>query len=94
MVVRHRAPIQDLQPHLAEHVAYLERLHAAGILLLSGPTTPLSDGGVLVARTVGIAEAEELSEQDPFRRHGLSEYEFIELRPRRADSRVAAIFGE
>ncbi|MFF4180737.1 hypothetical protein [Streptomyces sp. NPDC001750] len=43
---------KDAGPHIAGHVAYLERHLAAGTFLVSGQTIPTQDGGAIIAHGV------------------------------------------
>jgi uncharacterized protein len=71
----------DIERHVAEHVAWLLKLEADGVLFLSGPlvsgrgTSPGS--GVTVLRAGTAAQAEAIAAADPFVIAGLRTFEIF-----------------
>ena len=58
--------------HVAAHVAFLQRLVAAGQIRASGPLTGLGKrAGFIIMTVASVDEARKLIEQDPFHREGL-----------------------
>lgn len=80
-------------PHIAGHVAYLERHHSAGTFLLSGQTVPSSVGGVIIAHGVDRAEAERITTEDPFIQSGVARYRIITVDPGRTHPALAALIN-
>ncbi|MFD9130255.1 YciI family protein [Kitasatospora sp. NPDC059571] len=74
------APLDRVEALLADHVAWLERNYAAGVLLASGRKVP-RDGGVIVAAGDDRAAIERLAADDPFSRAGIAEYRITEFIP-------------
>ena len=67
------------EPHLPDHLAYLDQLDAAGTLVLSGPFTDRT-GGMIVVRATSLAEARGIAEADPLVASGVDRYELHEWR--------------
>ncbi|MDT0303191.1 YciI family protein [Streptomonospora wellingtoniae] len=81
---------EEAEPHVREHVDYLERHHASGAFLVSGQTAPPSDGGVIIARG-DRAAVEEITGQDPFVRAGVGAYSVTTLDPGRVHPALAGL---
>jgi uncharacterized protein len=68
-----------IEEHVAEHVAWLLKLEADGLVFLSGPLTSgpgVSPGsGVTVLRAASAATAADIAAADPFVRAGLRTFE-------------------
>jgi Uma2 family endonuclease/uncharacterized protein YciI len=68
---------ETYEPHLIEHLAYLETLKQEGVLLLSGPFGDRT-GGLLVVQASSRVEAERIARNDPLVKQGLDSYELRE----------------
>lgn len=68
---------ETYEPHVIEHLAYLETLKQEGILLLSGPFGDRT-GGLLVIQAGSRIEAERVARNDPLVKQGLDSYELRE----------------
>mgnify|MGYP000500925826 CR=1 FL=1 len=79
----YKAPIEEIERALPDHVRFLERCYADKCFLMSGPKKPRT-GGVILA----VAETEEtlwqILKQDPFWRLELADYEVTEWLPNRS----------
>lgn len=74
-------PLAEMEPHLADHRAWLDQHYASGLLLASGPQNPRI-GGIILARGGGTREAlAEVFRDDPFQTLGLARYDIIEFEP-------------
>ena len=78
LISRYLKPLDEVDRHLAEHRAFLERHYEARHLLTSGPQNPRT-GGVIVTHYMTRAEAEAMMAEDPFLREGIAEYQYIEF---------------
>ena len=67
------------EPHLPAHFLYLQRLDAAGTLVLSGPFADRT-GGMIVVRAASREEACAIAEADPLVANGVDEYDLREWR--------------
>jgi hypothetical protein len=56
------------------HAAHLAQLDGEGKLVLAGPI-PERNGGLIVLRVAGLAEAKAIAEEDPMIRGGFQTYE-------------------
>ncbi|MBF8192483.1 hypothetical protein ITP53_43755 [Nonomuraea sp. K274] len=82
LLVRYTGRPEDADPHVAGHVAFLERHHAGGTFLLSGQTVPASVGGVILA-TGSRERIEQVAAGDPFVTAGVATYEIVTVTPGR-----------
>ncbi|GAB3563767.1 YciI family protein [Amycolatopsis endophytica] len=74
LILRYLGTEADVEPHVAGHVEYLERHHAAGTFIASGQTVPSGQGGAILARGVDRAAVLSITAEDPFVRAGVAEY--------------------
>jgi uncharacterized protein YciI len=76
---RETTTTQDIERVAGEHVDWLLKLEADGVVFLSGPLTSgpgVSAGsGITVLRADSAAEAAEIAAADPFVTHGLRTFE-------------------
>jgi uncharacterized protein YciI len=93
LVLRYRVAEREAEPHVAEHVRYLERHHRAGTFLVSGQTVPSEHGGAILARGVDRATVERLIAEDPFVRAGVAEYTVTSIDPGRVHPALAELLG-
>ncbi|KJK22402.1 hypothetical protein UB46_21760 [Burkholderiaceae bacterium 16] len=80
ILLRYRAPLEELDRHLAAHRDFLHRHYAAGHFLLSGRQEPRV-GGAILARGTSREEVAGWLAEDPFHREGLADYETIAWAP-------------
>lgn len=76
LLLTYKQPLAEVERHLAEHRAFLDKYYAAGEVVCSGPRDPRT-GGVILCRGIDRARAEELVREDPFHVHGVADYEII-----------------
>ncbi|MCE9667299.1 YciI family protein [Myxococcus stipitatus] len=81
------------EPHVADHVRFLERHHREGTFIFSGQTEPTSHGGVILARDVDRATVERIASEDPFILAGVADYTILTLTPGRVHPSLAALLG-
>lgn len=75
----YNAPLDEIDAHMKDHVAFLERGYASGRFLISGRKIP-REGGIIVAMGHDRSEVEALIAEDPFIAQGLAEARVIEFR--------------
>ncbi|TPE45388.1 YciI family protein [Pontibacter mangrovi] len=73
-------PLAEVEKHLAEHVAFLNKCYAAKKFVVSGRKVPRT-GGVILAYNCSLAELQALLQEDPFHRHAIAAYEITEFEP-------------
>jgi uncharacterized protein YciI len=91
--LRYTVSERAAEPHVAAHVAFLERHHAAGTFLVSGQTVPASEGGAIIAAGVDRETAERLTAEDPFVIAGVAAYTITTIDPGRVHPALAALLG-
>jgi uncharacterized protein YciI len=75
----YKAPLTEIDGHMAAHVAFLKKYYASGNFLVSGRKVP-RDGGIIVAVGKHRRFIEAIIEEDPFFEHGLADFRIIEFR--------------
>jgi uncharacterized protein YciI len=75
----YKAPLEEIDAHMAAHVAFLKKYYAAGNFLVSGRKIP-RDGGIILAVGKTRSQIEKIVEEDPFYARGLAEFRIIEFR--------------
>ena len=75
----YKAPLTDIDAHMAGHVRFLKKYYASGNFLVSGRKIP-RDGGIIVAMAKSRPEIDAIIREDPFCRHGLADFRIIEFR--------------
>lgn len=81
----YKAPLADIDAHMAAHVIFLKKYYASGNFLISGRKIP-RDGGIILAVGKSRPEIEAIIKDDPFYKRGLAEFRIIEFRAsQRAD---------
>ncbi|MGI5329947.1 YciI family protein [Actinomadura nitritigenes] len=81
------------EPHVMQHVAFLDRHHAAGTFLASGQTVPSDQGGLIIAAGVDRTTAEKIAESDPFVRAGVGRYTITTIVPGRTHPALAGLLA-
>lgn len=71
--------LDEIEPALDAHVAFLEQNYASGNFVASGPKVPRT-GGVIIATAKSRAELDDILEADPFKQQRLAEYTVTEFR--------------
>ena len=81
----YKAPLKQIDAHMAAHVLFLKKYYAAGTFLVSGRQIPRS-GGIIMAVGDSRSRIETIMKEDPFCLHGLAEVRIVEFRAsQRAD---------
>jgi uncharacterized protein YciI len=81
----YKAPLTDIDAHMAAHVVFLKKYYTSGNFLVSGRKIP-RDGGIIVAVGKNRQQIEAIVKEDPFYQHELADFRIIEFRAsQRAD---------
>jgi uncharacterized protein YciI len=81
----YKAPLTEIDAHMAAHVIFLKKHYASGNFLVSGRKIP-RDGGIIVAVGKSRQQIEAIVKVDPFYKHDLADFRIIEFRAsQRAD---------
>ena len=75
----YKAPLAEIDAHMAAHVKFLKKYYASGNFLVSGRKIP-RDGGIILAVGKSRQQIEAIVEEDPFFVHGLADFRIIEFR--------------
>ncbi|NPV03964.1 MAG: GTP cyclohydrolase [Syntrophaceae bacterium] len=84
---KYTKPLEVIDSLLADHRKFLAEFYRQEKFIVSGPQNPRVGGAILA--NVGIDEAREIMQKDPFVIHGAAEYSFIEFTPGLHDPRFA-----
>lgn len=72
--------MSEVEKYLEEHIQYLDNQYAQDNFIASGRKVPRT-GGVILANVDNIDLLNKILSNDPFKKHGLAEYEIIEFIP-------------
>lgn len=75
-------PIEEVEPLMAGHMAFVNSCYEKNIFLASGPKVPRT-GGVVLAVSDSREKIEGLLTEDPFHEAGVVRYMVTEFYPRR-----------
>ena len=75
----YKAGLAEIDKHMKEHVAFLNRHYASGRFVVSGRKIP-REGGIIIAVGTSKDEIQALVREDPFVARGLAEFRVVELR--------------
>jgi len=81
----YKSGLDEIDAHMAAHVAFLKKYYGSGNFLVSGRKIP-REGGIILAVGKSRKEIEAIIKEDPFHEHGLADFRIIEFRAsQRAD---------
>ena len=75
----YKAPLAEIDAHMASHMRFLKKYYASGHFLVSGRKIP-RDGGIILAVGRSKEEIEGIAREDPFCAKGLADVRVIEFR--------------
>jgi uncharacterized protein YciI len=75
-----KKPIEEVDRYLPEHIAYLDKFHAAGVFICSGRKNPRT-GGCILAKAPDRESVLNAIKEDPFYQEGIADYEITEFSP-------------
>jgi uncharacterized protein YciI len=90
VLLSYTKPLEEVEKHLIEHVAYLDTYYEKQEIIFSGRKNPRT-GGVILFDGNDRTQAEEFVKGDPFYIHEVAEFEIIEFTPTKYNPRFAAI---
>lgn len=73
-------PLEQVDPFIPEHIAYLDGQYEKGHFILSGPKQPRT-GGVILSTVANRELLIQILALDPFWREGIAEYDITEIVP-------------
>lgn len=78
--LEYRVPISVVDQYLESHREFLKEGYKNKLFITSGPRVPRT-GGVIIAHAESKAYLEMILQKDPFRQHGIADYQIIEFMP-------------
>jgi uncharacterized protein YciI len=93
LILRYLVPAEQAEPHVPDHVKYLERHHADGTFVLSGQTWPPHIGGVILATGLDRTGIEQVAATDPLVAAGAGAYDILTISPDRAHPDLSDLLG-
>src|SRR4051812_9116643 len=81
-ILTYKTSLQEREPYLAGHFAFLDQGYANNELIVSGKMMT-GRGGVILSPLTSRVEFETLLKNDPFKMHDLADYEIIAFDPTR-----------
>lgn len=88
----YQVPLEAVEPHMAEHMSFLDRGYAEGLFLASGRKVPRT-GGVILARAASRDALDAFLEEDPFKRHAIAAVTVTEMAAGRWAPELNGLFG-
>ncbi|WP_066835629.1 YciI family protein [Rufibacter ruber] len=89
----YKVPFSEVEPFMAEHLAFVEKGYASGHFLASGRKVPRDGGLIFCQASGGKAELEELLQDDPFVYQDLVEYRILEFVTSRAEEGLKGLLA-
>lgn len=89
----YKRPMEDVEKHIPEHIAFLDKYYAVNKFVFSGRKNPRT-GGVILANNVSEIEINLIIKEDPFHKNEIADYEIIEFIPTKYDKRFELFVEE
>lgn len=86
----YKTALSEIDKHIDEHIAFLEKHYASGHFLASGRKVPRT-GGIILMKASNIDEAKHIMNQDPFLREDLVTVEYTEFIPTMTTDELATL---
>jgi uncharacterized protein YciI len=93
LILRYTVPTGPAQPHVTDHLEFLQQQHADGTFVLSGQTVAPPDGEVILATGLDRADIEQLAAADPFVTAGVGTYDILTITPDRVHPDLTDLLG-
>lgn len=87
-ITTYRKPAEEIDRYLPEHSAHLDKYYQEKKVIFSGRRNPRI-GGVILFNVKDEKEAWEIIESDPFKKHGIAEYQLVDFIPTKFDKDFA-----
>lgn len=76
--LKYIVPLEKLDAHMKEHVAFLQKYYKLNVFVASGRKVPRT-GGIILALAKSKEEVEAIISEDPFHALGLAEFTITEF---------------
>ena len=80
IILTYQKDLSEVEKHLEDHRAYLDRYYTSGHFIASGAQVPRI-GGIILCKAGSRGEIEAIIAQDPFYQHQIATYQVIEFTP-------------
>lgn len=78
--LEYKAPLEKVDEHLSAHRTFLEECYKNNTFIASGRKVPRT-GGIIIASTKDKDTLESVLAKDPFKQHGIADYQITEFIP-------------
>jgi len=82
MISKYSVPIEEVDKHRDDHLAFLDGLESRGLVATAGRQNP-PQGGVVILAVDSVERAEELMADDPYVKAGVAVYTATGFTPSR-----------
>ncbi|MGT2907690.1 YciI family protein [Streptococcus dentiloxodontae] len=72
--------LEQVEKYLEQHIQFLDTFYQWGHFIASGRKVPRT-GGIILLKAETLQEVSEIISQDPFKIHGIADYDIIEFVP-------------
>lgn len=80
VLLKYPESLEQIDAHLIAHREFLDEGYRKNYFVTSGPRVPRT-GGIIISQLTDRTQLENILNNDPFKIHGLAEYEIIEFTP-------------
>ena len=80
IILTYQKDLSEVEKHLEDHRAYLDRYYTSGHFIASGAQVPRK-GGIILSKADSKEEILGIIAQDPFHEHRIAAYQIIEFTP-------------
>ena len=80
IILTYQKDLSEVEKHLEDHRAYLDRYYTSGHFIASGAQVPRK-GGIILSKADSKEEILDIITQDPFHEHRIATYQIIEFIP-------------
>ena len=91
--ITYTSELDQVDKHIENHVAYLNKQYSLGNFLASGRKVPRT-GGIILASVKSLDELNTIIEQDPFYKSQVASYEITEFIPTKAAPDLVCLLEE
>jgi uncharacterized protein YciI len=86
----YKAPLEDIDAAMKEHISYLKKYYEEGKFLLSGRKVPRK-GGIIIATAKNKIEVRKIAKEDPFYKKGLAGFTITEFNASQVNDNIAEL---
>lgn len=90
--ITYKVNLEQVESHLDDHIAYLDRQYELGHFLVSGRKVPRT-GGVILALAQSREMLDAVLVEDPFYQHALADYDVTEFVPTKSSQELALLLN-